>query len=242
MMENPLHHFELTALIPLHLFGFDISINKAVVMMWIVCGVVFAFFYFAGRKAGMIPSKLQGLAEVAIEFIKELIRENAGEEGLRYFPFLGTLFFFILFSNLLGLVPGGYTSTSQLIVTGTLAGVVYLATLVIGFAHHGVGYLKILVPAGLPRPLVPFMIPIEVVGQLARPFSLAVRLFANMTAGHVVLTIFFGLVLMVKFYIGWIPLAFTLPLTILEIGISFIQAYIFTFLATIYIGEAIRGH
>lgn len=241
-MENPLHHFELTPLIPLHLFGLDISVNKAVLMMWMVCGVVFAFFYFAGRKAGLIPSKLQSIAEVAIESLKDLIRENAGEEGLRFFPFLATLFLFILFSNLLGLIPGAYTSTSQIIVTGAFAVMVYLSSLVVGFMYHGIGFLRVLIPSGVPMWLAPFMIPIELISQLSRPLSLAVRLFANMTAGHVVMSIFFGLVVMFKFYVGWIPLGFSVALYALEIFISFIQAYIFTLLAASYFGEAIRQH
>lgn len=241
-MKNPLEHFELHPLVSLTLFGIDISINQAVLMMWLVVVVVFAFFWLAGRKAQIIPTKLQGLAEFSIEFLKELIQENAGEKGLRYFPFVGALFFFILFSNLLGLVPGAYTSTSQIMVTGTLAVIVYLASVAIGFAHHGMGYLKVFVPAGVPLLLVPFIVPIEVISQLARPFSLAIRLFANMTAGHVVIAIFLGFVLMTKIYIGWIPLAFTVVFYALEIFISFIQAYIFTLLATVYIGEAIHGH
>jgi len=241
-VENPLHHFELHVLIPIHLFGFDLSINKAVIMMWIVCGVVFSFFYLAGRKGEMIPAKLQGIAEIIIEFLKDLIRENAGEEGLRYFPFLASFFLFILFSNVLGLVPGAYTSTSLIIVTGTLAVMVYLGSVLIGLRHHGLGYFKVFVPAGVPLPLVPFMIPIEVISQLARPFSLSIRLFANMTAGHVVLSLFLGLVVMTKFYIGWIPLGFTVALYGLELFVSFIQAYIFTLLASVYIGEAIHGH
>ena len=241
-MENPLEHFELTPLIPLHLFGLDLSINQAVIMMWIVCGVVFTFFYLAGRKGQMIPTKLQGMAEVTIEFLRDLIRENAGEEGLRYFPFLGSLFLFILLSNLLGLVPGAYTATSQIIVTGALALIVYFASVVIGFIHHGIHYFKVFVPVGVPLPLVPFMVPIEVISQLARPFSLAIRLFANMTAGHMVMGIFFGLVIISKVYIAWIPLGFTVALYGLEIFISFIQAYIFTMLAALYIGEAIHGH
>ena len=241
-MKNPLEHFELTPLIPLYLFGLDLSINQAVVMMWIVCGVVFTFFYLAGRKGQMIPTKLQGIAEVSIEFLKDLIRENAGEDALRFFPFIATLFFFILFSNLLGLIPGAYTSTSQVMVTGTLAVIVYITSVAVGFSYHGIGYLRVFTPPGVPMWLLPFMIPIEFISQIARPFSLAIRLFANMTAGHVVLGIFFGLVITLKFYIGWIPLGFSVALYALEIFISVIQAYIFAFLATIYIGEAIHLH
>ncbi len=241
-MENPLHHFELTPLIPLHLFGLDLSINQAVVMMWIVCGVVFAFFYLAGRKAQLVPTKLQGVAEVSIEFLRDMIRENAGEEALKFFPFIATLFFFILFSNLLGLIPGAYTATSQVIVTGGFAVLVYLISLVVGFSYHGIGYLKVFVPAGVPVLILPPMILIEMISQIARPFSLAVRLFANMTAGHVVLAIFVGLVISVKFYIGWIPFGFSVGLYALEIFISCVQAYIFTFLAIIYIGESIHLH
>jgi F-type H+-transporting ATPase subunit a len=241
-MENPLHHFELHPIVHLSLFGLDISINQAVIMMWVVCGLVFLFFYMAARSGRLIPTKIQSLAEMAIEFLRTLVLENMGEKGLKFLPFIATLFFFILLSNYLGLIPGAYTVTSQIMVTGLFAVMVYLISLVVGFILHGVKFLSILIPPGTPWWLLPLMIPIEVVSQLARPVTLAVRLFANMTAGHTILNVLFGLTIAGGLLIGWLPFGFTVLIYVLELLVAGIQAYIFTVLACVYIGDAIKLH
>jgi len=241
-MENPLEHFELHTLIRLSLFGIDISINEAVIMMWTAVIVVFGLFWFASRGAKLIPGRLQNLAEITIGFLQDMIRENIGEEGLAFLPFLASLFLFLLFCNLLGLVPGAYTATSQVMMTGTIAVMVYLISLCVGFAKHGLGFLKVFVPSGVPLWLLPFIVPIEVISQLARPFSLAIRLFANMTAGHTVLAVIMGFVITLKLYIGWLPLGFSVFISAFEIVIALFQAYVFTLLASIYIGEVIHLH
>ena len=238
-MTNPMEHFELHTLIQISLFGIDISINEAVVMMWIVVIVVFGLFWIVSQRVRPIPGRLQNLVEIVIEFLKDMIRQNMGEAGLVFLPFLSSLFLFILFCNLLGLVPGAYTATSQLIVTGSIAVLVSLVSLGVGFARHG---MKIFVPPGAPLWLLPFLIPIEVISQLIRPFSLAIRLFANMTAGHTILAVMFGFVITLKLYIAWLPLGFTVFLSAFEIVIALFQAYIFTLLASTYIGEAIQQH
>lgn len=242
MEHNPLEHFQLYKLFDLHLFGLDISVNKAVLMMWLVCVMVILFFLAAGRTVKLIPTRIQSLAEIAMDFLRNMVMENMGEEGLKFIPFVATLFFFILFSNLLGLIPGLYTVTSQLIVTAAFAGIVYLISLVVGFLYHGFGFLHILVPPGTPGWLLPLMIPIEIVSQLARPVSLAVRLFANMTAGHTVLGVLLGMAISLGFLIGWLPFGFSVAINLLEVGIAFIQAYIFTILTTVYLGDAINMH
>lgn len=239
-MENPLHHFELHIIIPLELFGMDISINQAVVMMWLVCAAVFFFFWMAGRSDGLIPSKIQSLAEVSVEFLRRMIMENMGEKGMRLFPFIATIFFFILFSNLLGLIPGAYTVTSQVMINGVLALAVFLVSVLSGIILHGFRYFSIFVPGGTPWWLMPVMVPVELISQLARPLTLAVRLFANMTAGHTVISVLIGLVVLGGVLLGWMPLGFTVAIYALEVLIAFIQAYIFTVLSTVYIGEAIR--
>ncbi|MCA9464976.1 MAG: F0F1 ATP synthase subunit A, partial [Nitrospira sp.] len=155
---------------------------------------------------------------------------------------ISALFLFILFCNLIGLIPGSYTVTSQVIVTGVFALCVYLLSLVVGFQLHGAKFLGILVPPGTPGWLLPLMIPIEVISQLARPISLAVRLFANMTAGHVILGVLFGLTIAGGVLIGWLPFSFTIALYGLEVGIAFIQAYIFTVLTCVYMGDAMHLH
>ncbi|MFZ5863389.1 MAG: F0F1 ATP synthase subunit A [Nitrospirota bacterium] len=241
-MENPLHHFELHPWLPLSLFGIDISINKAIVMMWLACGLVFLFFYVATRGASLVPRRIQSLAEMAVEFIRGMVVENMGELGHKFFPFIATLFFFVLFANLLGLIPGSYTVTSQLMVTGFFALLVYGISLIVGFALHGTHFLSILAPAGTPGWLLPLMVPIEVISQLARPVTLAVRLFANMTAGHIILIVLFSLMMTAPIYLGWLPFGFTVAIYGLEVFVAFIQAYIFTILACVYLGDAVKLH
>ncbi|NKB81781.1 MAG: F0F1 ATP synthase subunit A [Nitrospirales bacterium] len=241
-MDDPLHPFELHALIPLSLFGLDISINKAVLTMWVVVAVVVGLLWRAGSQAGLVPTKLQSLAELLIDFIRGIIHDTMGKDGMRFFPLISTLFLFILFSNLLGLIPGSYTVTSQIIVTGVFAVGVYVLSLVVGFKLHGAKFFGILVPPGTPGWLLPLMVPIELISQLARPISLAVRLFANMTAGHVILGVLFGLAISGGLLIGWLPFSFTIALYGLEVGIAFIQAYIFTILTCVYMGDAMHLH
>ena len=211
-------------------------------MMWIVVGVASLFLLRAGAAKSLVPSKIQSLAELLVEFIRGIIQDTMGSSGMRYFPLISALFLFILFSNLLGLIPGSYTVTSQIVVTGVFALGVYTLSLVIGFQLHGAKFLGILVPPGTPGWLLPLMIPIELISQLARPISLAVRLFANMTAGHVILGVLFGLTVAGGLLIGWLPFSFTIVLYGLEVGIAFIQAYIFTVLTCVYIGDAIHLH
>jgi F-type H+-transporting ATPase subunit a len=240
--ESPLHPFELHEYIPINLFGLDISINKAVIMMWVVVGLTAFLLVKAGRSGRMVPTKLQSLAELLVGFIRDIILDTMGKDGMKFFPFIATLFVFIFFCNLLGLIPGTYTVTSQIIVTATFALFVYSMSIVVGFLLHGVTFLSILVPPGTPAWLLPLMVPIELISQLARPVSLAVRLFANMTAGHTILAVLFGLTITGGLLIGWLPFAFTLFMNGLEVGIAGIQAYIFTILTCVYLGDAITLH
>jgi F-type H+-transporting ATPase subunit a len=242
MEESPLHPFELHNFIPLNLGGLDISINKAVVMMWVVVALVTILMVMAGSARRLVPGKLQSLAEMLVDFIRGIIVDTMGQGGMKFFPLVATLFLFILFCNLLGLIPGAYTVTSQIVVTAVFAVVVYGLSLVMGFVLHGAKFLGILVPPGTPGWLLPLMVPIELISQLARPISLAVRLFANMTAGHVILGVLFGLAVSGGLLIGWLPFAFTIAMNGLEVGIAFIQAYIFTVLTCVYLGDAFHLH
>ena len=241
-MENPLHPFELHPFVHLSLLGVDISLNKAVLMMWVVVALVAGLLIAAGTSRRLVPTKLQSLAELLVEFIRGIILDTMGREGMRFFPFVSTLFIFILFCNLLGLIPGSFTVTSQIVVTAVFALFVYSMSIVVGFALHGLKFLGILVPPGTPGWLLPLMVPIEVVSQLARPLSLAVRLFANMTAGHTVLAVLFGMALSLPLLIGWLPFAFMIAMNGLELAIAFIQAYIFTILTCVYLGDALHPH
>ena len=242
MEESPLHQFELERWVPISIGGLDLSINKAVVFMWVVIAVASVLMVMAGSSRKLVPGKLQSLAEMMVDFIRTMIMETMGKEGMRFFPLVATLFVFILFSNYIGLVPGAYTVTSQIIVTAAFSFLVYGISLVVGFSLHGVKFLGILVPPGTPGWLVPLMIPIEIISQIARPISLAVRLFANMTAGHVMLAVLFGLTIGGGLLIGWLPFVFTVAIYLLEFGIAFIQAYIFTILTCVYLGDAFHLH
>jgi len=242
MEESPLHQFELQSWVPISIGGLDISINKAVVFMWVVVAVAAVLMVMAGSARKLVPGKLQSLAEMMVDFIRTMIMDTMGKDGMRFFPLVATLFLFIFFSNYIGLIPGTYTVTSQIVVTAVFSFLVYGISLVVGFSLHGVKFLGILVPPGTPGWLVPLMIPIEIISQIARPISLAVRLFANMTAGHVMLAVLFGLTISGGLVIGWIPFVFTVAIYALECGIALIQAYIFTILTCVYLGDAFHLH
>ena len=242
MEESPLHQFELHNWIPISVGGLDISINKAVIFMWIVVALASVIMVMAGSSRKLVPGKLQSLAEMMVDFIRNMILDTMGKDGMRFFPLVATLFVFILFSNYIGLIPGTYTVTSQIIVTAVFSCLVYGLSLVVGFWLHGARFLGILVPPGTPGWLLPLMIPIEIISQLARPISLAVRLFANMTAGHVMLAVLFSLTIGGGLLIGWLPFVFTVAIYGLEFGIAFIQAYIFTILTCVYLGDAFHLH
>ncbi len=242
MEESPLHPFELHNFLPINIGAFDISINTAVIMMWVVVGLISILMIMAGSARRLVPGKLQSLGEMLVDFIRGIILDTMGKDGMKFFPLIATLFLFILFCNLIGLIPGSYTVTSQIVVTAVFACTVYALSLVMGFVLHGGKFLGILVPPGTPGWLLPLMVPIELISQLARPISLAVRLFANMTAGHVILGVLFGLAVSGGLLIGWLPFAFTIAMNGLEVGIAFIQAYIFTVLTCVYLGDAFHLH
>ncbi len=243
MKENPLHHFELHPIGHLSLMGIDISLNKAILVMWAGLALVFGLFLLI-RKTGvrLVPTKMQSLAEMFLLFLRGLVDDFIGMEERKFFPFVAALFFFILSCNMIGLIPGSYTITSQLVVTGTFAVFIFMMTLLIGFGRHGLRFFGILLPAGIPKILIPLMIPIEIISMLARPFSLAVRLFANMTAGHTILAVLFGMTLSLPWFLGFLPFGFTVLINGLELMVAFIQAYIFTTLTCFYIGDVIKMH
>jgi F-type H+-transporting ATPase subunit a len=243
MKESPLHHFELHPIGHLSLLGIDISLNKGILWMWIGLAVAFGLFLLV-RTMGLrlVPGKLQSIAEMFLLFLRDLVDDFIGKEERKFFPFAATLFFFILSCNLIGLIPGSYTITSQLVVTGAFALFIFMMTLFIGFGRHGLHFFGILVPPGIPKILIPLMIPIEIISMLARPFSLSIRLFANMMAGHTILAILFGMTLSLPWFLSFLPFGFTVVMTGLEVMVAFIQAYIFTTLACFYIGDVIKMH
>ena len=194
------------------------------------------------RRRALVPGRWQSAAELSYEFVANLLRDTVGSEGRKYFPFVFTLFMFILFGNMLGMIPYSFTFTSHIIVTFALALVVFLGVTVLGFVKHGIHFFSFFVPPGVSVVLWPLMIPIEIISYLSRPISLAVRLFANLTAGHTMLKVFAGFIISMGIVGGILPLAFVVALTGLELLIAFLQAYVFTILTCFYINDAIHLH
>ncbi len=248
-MPNPMHQFEIKRLFlgpdgePFRIFGFDASFTNSAAFM--VAAVVLAslFLIFSTRRHRIIPSRAQSVAELAYEFVANMVRDNVGSAGMRYFPFIFTLFVFILMLNMLGMLPLGhysFTATSHIIVTFAMAAFVFIGVTLIGFAKHGLGFLKFFVPSGVPPLLLPLLVVIEVISYLTRPISLSVRLFANMMAGHTMLKVFGAFVVSLGIFGGWAPLAFMIPFTGLEILVAFLQAYVFAILTCIYLNDALH--
>ncbi len=229
--------------IDLALFGIDLSINKAVVFLWISALVVFLLVWLPSRRPSLVPRGLQNLVEGLLEFIRDgIVKEVMGEKGLPYFPFIATLFLFILGANLVGLIPGSFTATAQTSTTWTWAVIVFLLYNYVGVTTHGpIKYLKTFIPAGAPLPLMPIMFVLEVISHIVRPFSLGVRLFANMLAGHLVIALFIGMSVGAAWYVKAFPFAFAVIMYMFEVFIAVLQAYIYAILAAIYIGGALES-
>jgi F-type H+-transporting ATPase subunit a len=240
--HSPLENFQIKRLITIEIGGLDLSFSNSSLFLLFGVALITVFLTYSVRSGALVPGRLQSMAELSYEFIANMIRENVGTEGRRYFPFIFTLFMFILFGNLLGMIPYSFTYTSHIIVTFAMAAVVFVGVTVIGFARHGAKFLKLFVPSGVPVFLLPLLVVIEVLSYLTRPISLSVRLFANMMAGHTMLKVFAGFVVALGVLAGWAPLAFIVALTGLEIGIAFLQAYVFTILTCIYLNDAIHLH
>ena len=243
-----MHQFEIKRLLPLEVLGLDASFTNASLFMLIALVSISAFLILSMQRRSLVPTRLQSVAELAYEYIANMVRGSAGEEGMRYFPWIFTIFVFILTLNMLGMIPGSFTVTSHIIVTFALAGMVFITVTLIGFARHGVGFLKLFVPAGVPWWLMPIIIPIEIISYLIRPISHSVRLFANMMAGHTMLKVFGGFVVGLTSVGGLgalgglAPVGFLVAFTGLEFLVAFLQALIFTVLTCIYLNDALHMH
>ena len=212
--------------------------------LWMTIAVVLAtlIFVVGMRQKALVPGRLQSVAELGYEFIAGMVRDNVGDAGKKYFPFVLTLFVFILLCNVLGMVPYSFTPTSHIVVTFAMAAVVFIGVTIIGVARHGAHFLSLFVPKGVPWPLLLLLVPIEIISYFIRPFSLSIRLFANMLAGHTMLKVFGGFVVMLGIIGGWAPLAFIVVFTGLEFLIAFLQAYVFAILTCLYLNDAIHLH
>jgi F-type H+-transporting ATPase subunit a len=246
--HSPLEQFQVHTIVPIHIGGVDVSFTNASLVMVVVAILITVFMLAGMSKRAVVPGRFQGSVEFFHDYVHGLIAENIGAAGRKYFPFVFTIFVFILFLNLVGLIPSSptalvFTVTSHIIVTFAMAAVVFLLATVVGFMHHGVHFLSFFVPKGVPAWLLPLMVPIEVASYFLRPITLSVRLFANMVAGHVMLAVIGGFVVMLgAFFVvpGIVPLAAVVAIFALELLIACLQAYVFATLTCIYLNDAIH--
>jgi len=244
--HGPLEQFEIQPIIPVEIGGLDLSFTNSALFMILAFAAVSLFLTVGVKSRALVPGRLQSMAELSYEFVANMIRDNVGSEGRQYFPIIFAIFMFVLFGNLLGMMPYSFTFTSHIIVTGALALAVFVGVTVIGIVRHGLHFFSFFVPAGVPMLLMPMMIPIEIISYLSRPVSLSIRLFANMMAGHTMLKVFAGFVLPLgaaTFGIGALaPITMAVLLTGFEFLIAFLQAYVFTVLTCLYLNDAIHLH
>ncbi|MFO1184316.1 MAG: F0F1 ATP synthase subunit A [Bauldia sp.] len=253
MANDPIHQFQIQPIVPIHVGNLDLSFTNSALFMTVVVGLSASFLLWATRFGRVIPGRAQSIAEMSYEFVASTLRENAGTEGMKFFPLVFTLFMFILMANLIGLFPYFFTVTAHIIITAMLAMTVMAVVVGYGFAKNGLGFLKLFVPHGVPGFLLPLVVFIEVLSFLSRPLSLSIRLFANMLAGHITLKVFAGFVVALGSLTGGLavvgivgaalPLAMAVALTALEFLVAFLQAYVFTILTCLYLNDAIHpGH
>jgi F-type H+-transporting ATPase subunit a len=237
----PMHQFEIQKWIPIEIGGYDVSLTNSSAFMLGAVALITLLLASATTKRALVPGRLQSVAELAYGFIANMLRDNVGMAGMAFFPFVFSLFMFVLFANVLGLVPYSFTVTSHIVVTFALASFIFLGVTLIGILKHGVGFVMLFVPKGVPIALLPLLVVIELISYLTRPISLSVRLFANMLAGHTMLKVFAGFVIALGIA-GALPLVVMVALTGLELLVAFLQAYVFAVLTCIYLNDAIHLH
>ena len=243
MAANPMSQFDVYRIGPeIKVGAFDISFTNASLFMILSTVSILLIFNLGSKKNSILPNKIQLLAELSYTFVSKMISDTAGSKAKPYFSFIFSLFMFVLFCNMFGMIPYAFTVTSHIIVTFVLASFIFFGVTIIGFIKHGFGYLKLFVPSGVPVVLLPLIVVIEVISYLSRPVSLSVRLFANMMAGHTMMKVFGGFVISLGIVGGWLPLGFSVALTGLEILVAFLQAYVFAILTCIYLNDALNLH
>ncbi|MBT9446492.1 MAG: F0F1 ATP synthase subunit A [Hyphomonadaceae bacterium] len=250
MSNDPMHQFHIERFMPFDVNGIDASFSNASLMMVAGAGLATLFMTQAMAPKAMVPGRAQVMAEGAYKFIYSMVRDAAGAEGVKkFFPFVFTLFIFIFMANMLGMFPYFFTPTSQIVVTATLALIVFATVIIVGVTKNGFKFLKLFVPSGVPLPLLFIVTPIEIVSFFSRPLSHAVRLWANIFAGHVLLKVFASFVPMMAAagFVGVLgsvlPLGMTVALYALEFLVAFLQAYVFALLTCIYLNDALHpGH
>jgi F-type H+-transporting ATPase subunit a len=247
---DPIHQFQLNPIIPLFTIGGqEIAFTNSAAFMVATVVIVAAFLLVPTGARAIVPGRWQSLAEMSYEFVASTVKQTTGTEGMKFFPLVFSLFMFVLFANMFGMIPYSFTVTSHIIVTFALAMLVMGVVIGYGVYKHGWHFLRLFVPSGIPKVLLPLVVGIEIISFLSRPISLSVRLFANMLAGHITLKVFASFVATLGSLgvAGWLaailPLGMTVALTALEFLVAFLQAYVFTILTCIYLNDAIHpGH
>ena len=239
--QSPLSQFEIKRWVPIEIGDVDVSLTNSAAFMLLTVVAIGVFLILGMRRPAMVPGRWQSMVELSYVFIANLVKDTVGTEGRPYFPFIFTVFMFVLVGNLIGMVPYGFTFTSHIIVTFTMAMVVFLGVTVIALIKHKMHFFTFFMPPGVPLIMAPLLVPIEIISYLSRPMSLSVRLFANMLAGHTLLKVFAGFVVALGLF-GVFPLAFVVVLTGLEIVIAFLQAFVFTILTCLYLNDALHLH
>lgn len=240
-MGSPIEQFTVEKLIPLQLGNTDLSFTNSALAMTVAVLLISALLVLSVRRRAMIPGRWQSVAEILYEFVASTVRDSAGTAGLKYFPFVFSLFLFLLFGNILGVIPFSFTFTSHIILTFALAAVVFVGVTILGFALHGFHYLRMFFPEGSPPLAAVILVPVELISYLSRPFSLAMRLSINMTVGHVMLWLFGSFIVAMGVF-GILPMAFLGALTVLEMFVALLQAFVFTILTCVYLNDAIHMH
>jgi F-type H+-transporting ATPase subunit a len=249
-MASPMEQFEIKTLHPISAGGYDLSFTNSSLWMLVALIGVAAFLFIGTARPQLVPGRAQAAVEYLYDFVRKMLDENVGPEGRRFAPLIFSLFIFVLACNLLGLIPwvGAFTPTSHVAVTLGLAVLVFVIVVVVGFARHGLHFFSLFWPKDTNILLGAFVFLIEFISFLSRPFTLAIRLFANMTAGHVLLKVFGTFVVALgsfgalPYVFGILPLAVNVALSALEVLIAVVQAYVFALLASIYLNDAINLH
>ena len=245
-----MEQFDVKTLVPLSAGNVDVSYTNSALWMTFALAAVAVFLFVGSANPKLVPGRWQAAVEYFYDFVGKMLDENVGPEGRRYVPLIFSIFIFVLACNLLGLIPfvGAFTPTSHVGVTFGLALIVFVVVLMVGLLRHGLHFFSLFVPKDTPFVLMLIVVPIEVVSFLSRPFTLAIRLFANMTAGHVLLKVFGGFVVLLgsfealPYVFGLVPLTVNVALTALELLIAVVQAYVFALLASIYLNDAVNLH
>jgi F-type H+-transporting ATPase subunit a len=238
---QPLEQFTIERIVPLHIGKLDVSYTNSALMMTIAVLLISALVFLSTRRAALVPGRWQSATEMLYEFVADMVDTNAGHGAEPFFPFVFTLFTFILFANLLGLIPYSFTVTSHIIVTFALAAVVFIGVTIIGIVKHGFHFLRLFVPEGVPIVLLLLLVPIELLSYCIRPFTLSIRLFANMLAGHTMLAIFGGFAASI-WVAAIVPLGINIALVGLELLVAVLQAYVFAILTCLYLRDALHLH